>query len=76
MVAVRTFYSAVEKKVAEKMKALKKAKSDDDKTESYIMSLIKKAAQGSKAVKIGDTTAITPSLQSIIKRARNGGENN
>ena len=68
--------SAVEKKVAEKMKALKKAKSDDDKTESYIMSIIKKAAQGSKAVKIGDTTAITPSLQSIIKRARNGGENN
>ena len=58
------------------MKALKKAKSDDDKTESYIMSIIKKAAQGSKSVKIGDTTAITPSLQSIIKRARNGGENN
>ena len=59
------------------MKALKKAKSDDDNTESYIMSIIKKAAQGSgKSVKIGDTTAATPTLQSIIKRARNGGANN
>ena len=58
------------------MKALERPKTDDDDTKAYIMSIIKKAAYGGgKLAKIGDINAksTTPTLQSIIKRARNGG---
>ena len=61
------------------MKALERAKTYDDDTEAYIMSIIKMAAHGGgKSAKIGNINAkaATPTLQSIIKRARNGGAGN
>ena len=61
------------------MKALERAKTDDDDTKAYIMSIIKKAAHGGgKLAKIGDINAkaATQTLQNIIKHARNGGAGN
>jgi predicted DNA-binding WGR domain protein len=72
--------SAVEKKVAEKMKAMEQEKTEETVTEAYIMSLFQKFATGKAGkVQIGDTTVApaTPStataltLKSIVKRAKN-----
>ena len=65
--------SAVTKQVAEKMKAVEKAKTNGDEAEAYIMSIFKKL---SGSASVGDVTAETPavvpaSLKSIIKRAKN-----
>ena len=70
--------AAVEKKVAEKMKAMDKEKSNGDDTEAYIMSIFQKfAATKDKKGQISATTVepthikTAPTLKSIIKPAKN-----
>ena len=67
--------SAVTTHVAEKMKAVKQAKTNGDEAEAYIMYIFKKYAG---KVSVSDVTAKTPaaaavpsSLKSIIKCAKN-----
>jgi hypothetical protein len=68
--------SAVEKKVAEKMKSMEQEKANEGATEAYIMSIFKKLNHGGDKVQISDVEvspgASAPSLKSIIKRAQNG----
>jgi hypothetical protein len=69
--------SAVEKKVAERMKSMAQEKANEGETEAYIMSIFEKynGCKGKKA-QISDVEASTsvsaPSLKSILKRAQNG----
>jgi chorismate mutase len=73
--------SAVEKKVAEKMKAMEQEKTNGDEAEAYIMSIFKKFSAASKAgqgqiydvtVEPTSTASVTaPTLKSILKRAKN-----
>jgi hypothetical protein len=66
--------SAVEKKVAEKMKAMEKEKTNGDETEAYIMSIIKKYSTGkTESVQVSTTEAepTAPTLKSILKRVKN-----
>ena len=71
-----TIASAVEKKVAEKMKAMEQHKTNEGATEAYIMSIFEKfkTGTGGKA-KISDVqasaTVSAPSLKGIVQRARN-----
>jgi hypothetical protein len=72
--------SAVEKKVAEKLKALDQTKNKEDEIEAYIMFIIKK--HSGKKVDISSATAddaenptttpAPPSLKGIIRKAKNG----
>jgi hypothetical protein len=69
---------AVEKKVAEKMKAIEKERTDGDDTEACIMSIFKKYGIGEGATAhISTATADptpappAPSLKSILKRVKN-----
>jgi hypothetical protein len=71
--------STVEKKVAEKLKALDQTKNKEDEIEAYIMSIIKK--HSGKKVDISSATAddaenptttpVPPSLKGIIRKAKN-----
>jgi hypothetical protein len=69
--------SAVDKKVAEKMKSMEQDKANDGAVEAYIMSILEKSkgGQGGKA-QISDVAASSsvsvPSLKSILKRVQNG----
>jgi chorismate mutase len=75
--------SAVEKKVAEKMKAMEQEKTNGDEAEAYIMSIFKKFSAANKAgqgqisdvtVEPGTSTSASvtaPTLKSILKRAKN-----
>jgi hypothetical protein len=75
--------SAVEKKVAEKMKEMEQEKSNETDTEAYIMSLIQKCTKGTNGkVRIADVTAdaapapsipTAATLKSIVKRSKNPG---
>jgi hypothetical protein len=75
--------SAVEKKVAEKMKEMEQAKSNETDTEAYIMSIIQKCTKGTNGkVRIADVNADVASapsiptaatLKSIVKRSKNPG---
>jgi hypothetical protein len=69
--------SAVEKKVAERMKSMAQEKANEGETEAYIMSIFEKYNGGKgKKAQISDVEASTsvsaPSLKSILKRAQNG----
>jgi hypothetical protein len=69
--------SAVEKKVAERMKSMEQDKANEGLTEAYIMSIVDKFKGGTgKKAQISEveasTSAPAPSLKSIIKRAQNG----
>jgi hypothetical protein len=75
--------SAVEKKVAEKMKAMEQEKANGEETEAYIMSIFQKfSGKAGKKVQISDATvdatptAATPTLKNIIKRAKNAQSDN
>jgi hypothetical protein len=72
--------SAVEKKVAEKLKAMEQEKANGDEAEAFIMSVFKKFGAGKDGkVQISDATATAdpapiptaPTLKSILKRAKN-----
>jgi hypothetical protein len=70
--------SAVEKKVAEKLKALDQTKNKEDEIEAYIMSIIKK--HSGKKIDVSSATAddaenptttpAPPSLKGIIRKKR------
>jgi hypothetical protein len=69
--------SAVEKKLAERMKSMEEEKANEGVTEAYIMSIFEKYNGGKgKKAQISDVEASTsvsaPSLKSIVKRAQNG----
>ena len=72
--------SAVEKKVAEKMKAMEQAKTNEGETEACIMSIVQKLSAGKSGkgevsgVSVGSAAiapAPTPALKSILSRAQN-----
>jgi hypothetical protein len=69
--------SAVEKKVAERMKSMEQDKASEGLTEAYIMSILEKFKNGADGKgQVSDVKASNglsaPSLKSIIKRAQNG----
>ena len=70
--------AAVEKKVAEKMKAMEQDKANGNEAEAYIMSIFQKYSAGKTGkAQISEATAeptpspSAPSLKSIIRRAKN-----
>jgi hypothetical protein len=66
--------SAVEKKVAEKMKAMEDKKTNGDEAEAYIMSIFQKYSGQATNATISDVAAkpaTTPTLKSILKRVKN-----
>jgi hypothetical protein len=73
--------SAVEKKVAEKLKALDQTQNKEDNIEAYIMSIIIKKHSGKKVdissatadeAEKSTTTTAPPSLKGIIRKEKNG----
>jgi hypothetical protein len=72
--------SAVEKKVAEKLKALDQTKNKEDEIEAYRMSIIKKhsgkevdnSSATADDAENPTTTPAPPSLKGIIRKAKNG----
>jgi hypothetical protein len=69
--------SAVEKKVAERMKSMEQDKANEGVTEAYIMSIFDKCKGGTGGkAQISDVAAFSsvsvPTLKSIVKRAQNG----
>jgi hypothetical protein len=68
----KSLVSAVEKKVAERIKFLEEEKANEGVTDALIMSIVKKYADSSSA-KISDVEASSnPTLKSILKRTLNG----
>jgi hypothetical protein len=66
--------SAVEKKVAERLKSIEHDKTQGDETEAYIMSIFQKYAEKAKAATVKVSVTATPppnALKATIKRAKN-----
>jgi hypothetical protein len=76
---MKAIASAVDKKVAEKMKAMENENAIAGETEAYIMSIFKKMQGGNGQAQISNV-AVSPSasaptastLKGILKRVKNG----